>query len=585
VKLSWSRRVHPEVISGGPVGLRFFAGVLISLSVLLFSSLFLFSCSQSDPGMVFPGKLEKIDTLISVGDSVAALKQLASLRKNAHNATQWLSIAKRERHLGAGEAAVKTLLDASKAYPTNTMILAVLADTEITLGRSDDALTHTATLAGTPYSPLAVCAAVIKGRSGFVPGMDVNAWSEAWVLTKEPVYLRDAAVISAASGGFSRAASIAVSWRDAIAANASGDDNANLQPANSLCARLSYDARLYDRVALYFSRNATDLELADISLLADAAWLGNDTAAARVLWRALLDRDPKNSPIPWYNLAATASSFVEEKALLRDSLALFPAYVPAVTRYVRKVPFGMKKEARDPVTDELEKAGFESLGMETEKQAHPVTAESAQRALDDAISASGDIRLKIEAIRFTGKKTPDTVRTTAALWKLLEKNPDDTLLVSWACWYFVSVGDYDACFSLNGKDSARAMPFYSALAEAMAGDLDAAEKDFSIVKDNAADGWRALANIARIREKQGDLPPALEYFTAATKMANDDRTRSALQYEVALILIKLRYPDRAGKALEYAISLDSSNYRAVTQLRKLDDGSVDKDDSAQTTGE
>lgn len=553
----------------------------ISAAFALFSCLVFFSCSRSDSGTAFSRKLEKIDTVISAGDSAAALKRLALLRKDARNATHWLSIAKRERALDSGDGAIKTLLGALRAYPTNTVIMAALADTEIEMGKLDDALSRAAPLSGTPYGSLAVYAAVMKGRSGFVPGMDANAWSEAWALTNDPVFLRDAAVISAAAGDFSRAASTAVSWRSTVASRVVGFDvdegDAGLSLANSLCARLSYDAGLYDRVARYYSRNATDLSLADLRLLADAAWLGKDSAAARVLWRALLDRDPKASPIPWYNLAATAPSFAEEKALLRDGLALFPAYVPVVTRYVRSVPLDVKKQELDPVAAELERAGFESLGMEAERMSLPVDAAAAQRVLDAAISVSGDIRLKIEAARFSGKMTADTIRTSSALWKLLEANPGDATLVSWACWYFASIGNYDASFSLNGNDPARVMPFYSALAEAMAGYLDAAEKDFSTFRDNVTDGWRALANIARIREKRDELSSALEYLDAATKMAPDDHARSALQYETARLLVKSRYPDRAEKALEYAVSLDPSNYRALTLLRKLTAGSADMD--------
>ena len=112
--------------------------------------------------------------------------------------------------------------------------------------------------------------------------------------------------------------------------------------------------------------------------------------------------------------------------------------------------------------------------------------------------------------------------------------------------------------------------FYSALEEASLGDLSKAENLFSKVANDDRNAWRALADIARIKEKREDFQGAIDSYSMAAQLDSDPRTASSLHFEAASLLSSLHYTDQAITILRYSISLDPSNYRSAALLRELE---------------
>ncbi len=537
------------------------AGLAATFATVATVALFFASCSQSDPNAGFSHKLTSIDSYISAGEEAKALKKLASIRSSASSASQWLSIAKRERSLGKyGQAAV-TLRKASRKLPANESLTAVLVDTLIEEKKFTEAAGFTDILRSSRYTPLASYAGIFGAKTfADLGAADPEWWIWALEATGLPLFRRNAAVMHAVSGNYAAACSLGT--------DAPGEAY--------FYALLCYDAQFFDQVFVYLPLSGINIRTArDLTLMADTSVCREDTPLGRLLWSTLALRNPVFSPLPYYNLSATSANAYDEKTELEACLSLFPSYYPAVVRYVRSVPPEKNAEAPDLVADELEREGFRTLEAEDALVHSPVDANVAATVLERALSldrggATSDMRLRIEAFRFAHTQHPDRIRSASQMWKLLETTGNDPVVHRYAVWYFASIGNFDSCFTLNQALKDQSIPFYTALEAAFAGDLDRAETEFGKVADSLPGTWQALANIARIRFKKHDHASAIEDLSVATGMTNDDEVKSALQYETATILVDMRMMDRAASIAGYALELDPSNYHAALLLRELE---------------
>jgi len=541
-------------------------------AVLALCALFSVSCSRSDRKAGFSQKLASIDTLVSAGDKAKALNKLESLRSSAQSASQWLGIARRERDLDDYAHAETTLRKAMRKLPANESITAVLVDTLIERKKYTEAAGFTDILRSTPYTPLAAYAGIRAGN--LLPDTTPAGpqwWVWAFEATGNPAFLRNAAVLHAASGNFAAACAL---FADSSGFGAS-DADATAAGASDAYFRalLCYDAKFYDRVFSFLPQDDLVLHGAEeVVLMADTAMNLGDIPLGRLLWGTLALKSPAFSPVPYYNLSATSENPQDEKTGLETCLSLFPSYYPAVVRYVRSVPQAKETEGHDPVTQELERAGFLTLDMEEGLLNTPVDAQTARSVLERAIELSGktvDMRLRIEDFRFAQAQNTDRLRSASDMWKFLETAKNDPEVHRYAIWYFSSIGNFDASFTLNQGLKDKAQPFYAGLEAAFGGDLDLAVERFSAAADGTPGAWRALANIARIREKKHDYAAAIEDLSIATGMTDDDRIKSRLQYDTARMLLELRMTERAASIAGYALELDPSNYRASLLLGGL----------------
>lgn len=522
---------------------------------------FLFiSCSVKQNSSEFPRNLQEVDALVSSGETVQALKKLAKLRPRARTSAQWLSIAKRERSLGNYDAAAETLLAAVESIPANKDLSGVLVDTLIEANRIEEACSYSRVLSDTTYQSLSAYAELLKAGKEDPFNLDPSIWKDAFHATGDQRFLLNAALLLAYAGKISEAQSLEGSARD-----------------NALFwAMLNFDAGFYERVFHHLPPDtASSRSLPEILLMADSAALLADISQARIFWQRLLDKDPFFSPYPYYNLAASSPLPYEAESFLESCLLFFPSYYPALARYVRSVPEESEKTVFNALDMELAESGFISLEMQEKQRYAPLDAEKARRFLDAALAvplSPPDSRLFIEEFKFSQGRDSDTVRSSSDMWILLEKLPHDSVLHSYALWYFASIGNYDACFGLNSSTVGSDGLFYRGLEAALQGDLEEAEKAFLLSADKMENSWFILANIARIKQRKGEYEAALQWFLDAGAIVANNRLKSRIHYEAAKILLELRYVERAELELRYAIEMDASNYLSGMLLRELEAG-------------
>jgi len=520
---------------------------------------FFLSCAPSDPAAGFARKLKSTDTTIAAGETEKALKILVSLRKSASSASNWLSIAKRERSLDRYDQAETTLRKALHRLPANESVTAVLVDTLIEEKKFTEAAGFSDILRSTRHTPLLSYAGIHGAEA--VAGLgaaDPQWWQWAHDATGNPLFRRNAAVMHAVAGNFAAACSLAPVDPDRAYFNA------------LLCYDANFDERVFVHLPVAGIGERTAREL---SLMADSASRLEDRPLGRVLWATLVLRHPGYSPLPYYNLSVTSENAYDEKTVLESCLSLFPSYYPAVARYVRSVPPPLRAGPTDPVAAELARSGFMTLDAEDGLLYSPVDADRAAGALERALAAedaAADMRLQLESFRFAYAHNSDTIRSASQMWKLLETTGNDPVVHRYAVWYFSSIRNFDSAFTLNRALGEGAIPFYTAMEAAAEGDLDAALAAFALAADTAGESCPALANIARIRVRRNEFAAAIEDLSVATGLTDDDRIKSALQYETALILSGMHMPGRSASIAGYALELDPSNYRAARLLEELD---------------
>jgi tetratricopeptide (TPR) repeat protein len=570
------------------------------LWITVFATL-LSSCSVSRADASFARKIEKIDALELAGKNASALRSLSHLRNRAGSATQWLSIARRERALGDYSASVKTLKVALASFPSNEALCAVMADSLIELGSYESAAVYAATLASEKFAPLKAYAEIKRSlAAASLPSPE--CYVRAFDATGNALFRNNAAALYAGLGNYAAACAlfpeevkpssdVTAQIGDAQIEDVQTAVEQYLEPLSPdlyFHALLCYDGLKYDSVLELLPEIDDPRLTREMSaLLADCAWKTGDSVRSRAIWERLTAQYPDYSPIPYYDLALTSGDFADEYARLEQCLALFPSWYPAVARYARSVAW-RDSDARaegagesnptdegdsDVAEQSLLDAGFMSLDMESGRRNSRISRDKAAAALERALTAgtsAPDVRLKIEAIRFSLGADRDILRSSAEMWKLLEAYDDNPVLYQYATWFFAATGNFDTAFSLNRANPGGANPFYSGLEAAMTGKMTEAIEEFDKVANNETDSWTALANVAKLAAKARDYNRAAETAALAASMAPDARVKSRLYGDQAEYLVALNRKDMAQKILAYALNLDPFNYRAAAYLRKLD---------------
>lgn len=538
------------------------ATIAIIVPIVVICLAALSSCAKPDVHARFSESLARIDREIADGNGCAAAKSLVRLRKHATSSGNWLSIAKRERSLGDMRAAEKTLSEGLTRIPSSAELAAVMADTLILGGNVEKARDYASSLGSTAYAPLRSWLDITVTTRTDPFAVDGTSWKAAAEATGLPFFARNGVVACAMNGNLSLACETALA------------NTLEMADEPLFRATLYYDAGFDERVLEMLSpEDPAITSFESLSLMADAAWSLGNSPVARALWFRIADSNSGTSSLALYDLAATAPDFADEKAGLETLLTVYPDFYPAVVRYVRNVPRTPDSPVFDAIESELDEAGFRSQDMERKLADRRVTRERARQVLDSALlytKNAVNTRLLIEDVRLDWFTGGDSAKSTARVWNLLERYPNDRDLKAWAMWFFSAVGDVDTAIAINAGSDDGTGTFYEGLSRALAGDLDGAEDMFARCANDEANDWRALANIARIRERREDYPAAIESYSLAAGMADDAREASVLHYEAARLLAKQRSIARAVSILGYALELDPANYRADALLRSLE---------------
>ena len=531
--------------------------VLICVSACLFFS----SCAPQTHQDAFFSQLKKVDDAITSGKTERARKNLLSMRKQASSASQWLSLVKRERTLDLYDQAVLTLKQALVQLPASESLAAVLTDTLMALGRCDEAITYAKPLLSSPFNAVAARVGVqILSEQGLESQIDPRFCIAAYQATFNPQFIAYAAMLHARKGEYINAC-------DLLLRTVSTE-------YNHFTALLCYDAALYDRVLSLYTEphDYTQYAPSELLLLADSHLHIGDIDSARNIWSVVVDKNPRYSPIPGFNLARTESSDLYNANILTRCLEEFPSYFPAIALYshrARNMPPILKD---DPVTQKLRKEGFTSTTMKASLQKQLYNQEKALELISRARadpSISADPRYPIESIRLNSAMKEKKERDDSLVWNLLENHSESAIAYDFALWFFMRSGAYDISFSLNSVHPNGPVSFYTGLEAAMLGKSDTAINSFMEMAEDERLAWIGLANTALIHYRQGEKVAAIEELTTAAALAPDRQSESGIQYYIGVILESMRAFERAESVLGYALELDPDNHLARSLLGKI----------------
>ncbi len=541
---------------------------------LLFSILFFSSCSKKTDAEVFVGKLTAIDSYIMAGNKAKALRKLNSLEGKAKTYKNYASIVKRQVKLGAPADAIISLQNGLTKIPASPELSALLVSILIENNRAVDAIPYCENLESTVYAGLAAEAYVIADIESNSFESDCSVLKSAYDLTKNQIFLKNAALNLASRGRLVEAANL----REIL--------DRDITPEHPyFWSCLAYDIGRFQPVFddLFFSLSASDrvggagkpAELArrHLMLAADAAFGQGDTDRSRAFWLAAADRSPEQNPVVFYNLALTAPDEKERSNMLMECIDLYPDYFPVIAQYVREYMSLHDKADVDDITKYLEAKGFYSMEMERLYFSTPSMTYTPEELFARAMQNKDfDPRFILEKFRYAQfqDRTPSVkARGTAGLWHILEKWGDEPKIREYAKWYFSKNKDFNACFSVADIGDRSDDAFYLGISDTLSGNYDKAIELFATAAVNPENRLASTVNTAHIYYLQGEIASAIEAFSLASSMCKDNLKKSLLQYEMASIFAERKATNRAITCLEYALDLNPKNYRAEILLKKL----------------
>lgn len=523
------------------------------VSILCLACVCFISCGKKDNTQRFSAILEHTDTYIAQNNIQKARKSLKILQKNAISSTQWLSTAKRYRALRDYSGAVQVLKSALVSIPANETITALLVDTLLLQGETVAAASYCNYLLDTRYAALA--SYVILENNKF-EGLSLRlapVWKIAGEETGLSVFIINAILSYVLDSRYQEALSLFDT-----------DVSSTISIDPYLESLIQYDSGHYSKV-----KAGTSLE--SLLLAADAFWLQGERQTATSLWSTVLRDFQNDNPEILYNLAVASEFERDERKFLETCLSAYPAFYPAVVRYVRRAGVPDKETRLDAVEELLHSRGLVSQLMAEKLARVPVSLAQARFVLDAAVAIEPhDPKIDMELVRFEQLQGKDRIRLVSELWNLLERFPKNEDIRSWVAWNFALLNETDQFYSVLSTDSSEWNPFYMGINKALKGDLESAEMYFQECASFEDMNSSALANIAQIYLKQKKYSKAIEYFSLAASMAPNDSIASHLHFRVAKILISQNLYDRAASILGFAIQLDPYNYMAFQLLAEID---------------
>ncbi|MGL4986297.1 MAG: tetratricopeptide repeat protein, partial [Treponemataceae bacterium] len=261
------------------------------MSVLLF---LIISCAKPSVSASFSGNLALLDVYIEqfkMSEAVALLKKIS---KNLSSPANVLSVYKRCIQIGELKLGKQTLNRGRKLFPSSLELKAVYVQFLINQGDLNEAFTVGKSLEGTSYGSLVseVLFRMHLNQDVFFSPSFFNTFIDAANITKNPIYLQNAAIIKAVNGSLSEAIEL-------HPPNLISDQNP------LFWAKLAYDAENFYYSLLDIS--VADNPSAEILLLkADIFLRLEKIQAAMQTYLDIYEQVPYYSPIPYLNIAYTA---------------------------------------------------------------------------------------------------------------------------------------------------------------------------------------------------------------------------------------------------------------------------------------
>ncbi|MEL3909258.1 MAG: tetratricopeptide repeat protein [Treponemataceae bacterium] len=547
-----------------------------SSSVIFFICLIFFTFACSLKTERFDTELAKVDQYTRLGTRKESLKRLKKLRSLAKTPEDYLSIAKREYEFKAEKATLETLLKGVKKTNDEHLIAFL---TYLTISTEDYKIAkpYFTKLYGTPYESLAA-EFVLKSRNTTTSEkkLDYDLLISAFYETGEQGFLVNAALSQIAKGRM----------KDALKLRTERKDAPSAYPYfwAALAFDLGYFSVVFDE--LPYSLAQYDLAPENEKLLASAkahtllaadGYYGlAEIDIARGYWTEYADRFSESNPLVFYNLALTTFDIRERAKALNDCVKNFPAFYPAVARYVRdyinynaSLEYASQDSTINDVENILTESGLFSEDMiEAFLQGQFFNIEP-EVLLKERVTEYDDPRFNLELLRLKIMQEPNFENHTAELWQLLEKYPEDEKVLEFAKWYFSKMLKFETAFSIAKTNNEEIDAFYEGLKASLSGETQIALNSYKAAFGKTGFEKASRVNFACTKALIGETSDAIEAYTQALDYTLDDKEKSKIYFRIAEILFDLKQYKRAKEILLQALQLDSENYLAESLLQQI----------------
>lgn len=423
--------------------------ILTLVCVLGFSS-----CSTRAKSTSLASRFEIVDSLITHSQTKDALKELKKISKNVYDNWTYIGLYKRYNLLGEKVSAEKILKKGLKKSPKNPELSAVYSKFLIQNNRFSEAEKISECLQNSRYASI-YAESVFKNHlseiSGNKPsllyedGKYFDLYWDSYNASRNPVWLRDCAVIYLVKGKYDGASEIAPQ-----AFNDSDDayfwaqvhfDSGNYVSAVNACeASMYYLESLQKKI----SSNSSEIKVAALESDCYNALADNynahqirekvlcDYVTGEDLQDNLSDEEKSLLPLVVVNSALEENSLGNEErssSLLAYSVMNYPEFVPGLIGYANFAYESNLGRREDDEITALRKAGLKTLEMERYDNRAKIPLSDALYRLDQALMKIKDPYLYITRLDLKYKSNPSlTVRDkTADLWKLLEESSTETV--------------------------------------------------------------------------------------------------------------------------------------------------------------
>lgn len=419
-------------------------------------------------------QFDTIDALISQGQMKDALKELKKTEKQAFDSWSYIGIYKRYSKLGEKKSSEKLLKKALKKNGSNLELQTVYANFLLRNDRVDEAVKLAKNLQGTKYGSLYSEAILRQAQANqekdfYREEQFYQIYYDAYIGSKNPVWIRNCAVYNLTRGLFDNAAGlnpdVYADVDDAYFWSLVLYDGGHYYEAINTLEKARKLLNDYQNKSLF---NTTGIQLT--ALESDAYIAVSDAESADAVRQNVVinidnltvrNNDESLLPIIMVNSAIYAGNqgYDEQLAdLLFYSVNRWPDFVPALILYADFAYKSNLERVEDREMEALRRGGIKSLEMEHYDNRRKIPLSDAVYRIDESNKRNPDPYLSIAKLDLKYKMNSDTSEKDKIrdLWKLLEENYTESekykmLLVQYSINYLLYQKLYDDAWQLFYK--------------------------------------------------------------------------------------------------------------------------------------
>lgn len=590
-------------------------------------NLFCFSaCSIKAEQISLTSQFDSIDALIQQKQTADALRLLRKTEKKVYDSWSYIGIYKRYKKLGETESCEKVLKKALKKNSENLELNSVYVNFLIHQNRIDDAQKYSEKLIGTKYGSLNSEVVLKKSFQGisnqkelqnydfFTKQEFYNVYLEAYQGSKNPLWLKNCAIINLTNGLISNAAALnphfytnaddAYFWAlvlydagfffDAIEASKFSEKYLNDYQNKNLLK--------VSPIKIYSLQSDSYIALSDV----ENAERERQKVIINIDNLKLQKDDEEFLPFIYTNSAIYAKSQGNNDScadLLFYTVTHWKDFVPALILYADFAYESNLEREEDAEITALRKAGIQSLEMEKYDNQRKIPLSDALYRIDESLRTTKNPYLYIKKLdlRYKTDKSLSEKDKLADLWKLLEDTYSEdekykSLLMQYAITYLLNIKQEDEAYNLFSKyiiehiDYDKNKDFWEQVTlNVSAIDLPMAELGayFAVKKQRLNEAIRmyeyivyessananeneisvfassaSCKNLADLYFSYGRREKALELYGKLAGRESNNKIRSNIYLRIAKIYKESGNIQDALRSAEYAISVNPENVNA-----------------------